>query len=200
MLQNGRYAARLSYATAYTTAAGARAVEFLWELDNPYDANNPKASAKSTLVMTKRDGTPNDAGIQYVRNWATDWDGKDPEWFARNLAFVSLYRIAVTIEDGKVKWVTARNYWEKTQRQASAAPAPCGVPFFDPAKLKELPRKIERTMSGVWCAFRFLAEGKTPDVRDRKWFELIASAAPGKMQVDFTEEDWQKVIDEMLSA
>ena len=68
-------------------------------------------------------------------------------------------------------------------------------PFtYNPELLAALPPEIAPTMKDVWAAFRFATNDKTNAERESKWFEIIRAVAPGKMQIDFTADEWGQVI------
>ena len=113
MLQDGVYDAQLANVAKFKTANGRDALEFLWAIEKP------RISVKSVLVMTKDDGTPNTTGISLTQGWAKDWKGDDINWFIANLSFAKFYRVSVTIEGGKVKWVNERNYWASRSKSKS---------------------------------------------------------------------------------
>ena len=206
MLQDGVYDAQLANVAKFKTANGRDALEFLWAIEKP------RTSVKSVLVMTKDDGTPNTTGISLTQGWAKDWKGDDINWFIANLSFAKFYRVSVTIEGGKVKWVNERNYWASRSKSKSGYPpseASCAAgamrgveveerkkPTFtyNPELLAALPPEIAPTMKDAWAAFRFATNDKTNAERESKWFEIIRAVAPGKMQIDFTADEWRQVI------
>ena len=68
-------------------------------------------------------------------------------------------------------------------------------PFtYNPELLAALPPEIAPTMKDAWAAFRFATNDKTNAERESKWFEIIRAVAPGKMQIDFTADEWRQVI------
>ena len=199
MLQDGVYDAQLADVVKFKTVTGKDALEFLWAIERP------RTSVKSILVMTKDDGTPNTTGISLTQGWAKDWKGDDINWFIANLSFAKFYRVSITIEGGKVKWINERNYWAtrgQGQRSRSTAdgssvnqqPSTINQQPFNPELLAALPPEIAPTMKDAWAAFRFATNDKTNAEREGKWFEIIRAVAPGKMQIDFTADEWRRVI------
>ena len=191
MLQDGVYDAQLANVAKFKTANGRDALEFLWAIEKP------RTSVKSVLVMTKDDGTPNTTGISLTQGWAKDWKGDDINWFIANLSFAKFYRVSVTIEGGKVKWVNERNYWANRSKSKSGVEVEeRKKPTFtyNPELLAALPSEITPTMKDAWAAFRFATNDKTNAEREGKWFEIIRAVAPGKMQIDFTADEWRQVI------
>ena len=189
MLQNGQYDAQLANAVRFKTATGKDAIEFLWATEKP------RASVKSVLVMTKDDGTPNTTGISLTQGWAKDWKGDDLNWFVANLSFAKFYRVSVTIEGGKVKWVNERNYWaSKAKSKVEGEQRKKPTFTYNPELLAALPPEIAPTMKDAWAAFRFATNDKTNAEREGKWFEIIRAVAPDKMQIDFTDDEWRRVI------
>ena len=65
---------------------------------------------------------------------------------------------------------------------------------YSPELLAALPPEIAPTMKDAWAAFRFATNDKTNAERESKWFEIIRAVAPGKMQIDFTADEWRQVI------
>ena len=191
MLQDGVYDAQLANVAKFKTANGRDALEFLWAIEKP------RTSVKSILVMTKDDGTPNTTGISLTQGWAKDWKGDDINWFIANLSFAKFYRVSVTIEGGKVKWVNERNYWASRSKSKSGVEVEeRKKPTFtyNPELLAALPSEITPTMKDAWAAFRFATNDKTNAEREGKWFEIIRAVAPGKLQIDFTADEWRQVI------
>ena len=191
MLQDGVYDAQLANVAKFKTANGRDALEFLWAIEKP------RISVKSVLVMTKDDGTPNTTGISLTQGWAKDWKGDDINWFIANLSFAKFYRVSVTIEGGKVKWVNERNYWASRSKSKSGVEVEeRKKPTFtyNPELLAALPPEIAPTMKDAWAAFRFATNDKTNAEREGKWFEIIRAVAPGKLQIDFTADEWRQVI------
>ena len=191
LLQDGQYDAQLANVAKFKTATGKDALEFLWAIEKP------RTSVKSILVMTKDDGTPNTTGISLTQGWAKDWKGDDINWFIANLSFAKFYRVSVTIEGGKVKWINERNYWAskaKSKVEGEGEQRKHQTFTYNPELLAALPPEIAPTMKDAWAAFRFATNDKTNAERESKWFEIIRAVAPGKMQIDFTADEWRRVI------
>ena len=191
LLQDGQYDAQLVNVAKFKTATGKDALEFLWAIEKP------RTSVKSILVMTKDDGTPNTTGISLTQGWAKDWKGDDINWFIANLSFAKFYRVSVTIEGGKVKWINERNYWAskaKVKVEGEGEQRKRQTFTYNPELLAALPPEIAPTMKDAWAAFRFATNDKTNAERESKWFEIIRAVAPGKMQIDFTADEWRQVI------
>ena len=191
LLQDGQYDAQLANVAKFKTANSRDALELLWAIEKP------RISVKSILVMTKDDGTPNTTGISLTQGWAKDWKGDDINWFIANLSFAKFYRVSVTIEGGKVKWVNERNYWASRSKSKSGVEVEeRKKPTFtyNPELLAALPSEITPTMKDAWAAFRFATNDKTNAERESKWFEIIRAVAPGKLQIDFTADEWRQVI------
>ena len=55
----------------------------------------------------------------------------------------------------------------------------------------------ENDMNTAWVLFRTRNESLTAAERENKWFDLIASVAPGKDQIDLTDSDWQQIINKI---
>ena len=72
---------------------------------------------------------------------------------------------------------------------------PC---IFDPEKIKDQPKDVEPEMNSVLTFFNNVIDERkirtNPRIRLVVWTQLVNSVAPGKLQIEFTADDWQKVI------
>lgn len=202
-VQDGAYDAKLLSAHYGQSKTGKPVVEFLWLIENS------DLTIKSFLHLETRNGLRNTKGIQMTQYWAIDWDGKDPEWFQEHLDVCTKYKVRLTVVNesspsdpartfSHVRWVNPRH------RFADSASEECRVKSEElkdvplrkiaPEAFAELPEGIRATMGGAWGAFSFLTREWSASERERKWFAIIGNVAPGKDQIDFTPEEWQKVI------
>lgn len=195
-LQDGAYDAKLIAAHYGLSRKGKPMVEFVWQIAGS------DQTIKSFLHTENALGLRNAKGIALTQSWAPDWDGSDPAWFEQNPELCSRYEVKLTVVNvasptdpnriySQVKWINPRNHF---QRQAEAAAAKPALREFDAARLATLPEDLTPTMVGAWSAFAYLTEDWSPAAREAKWFDLIAKTAPGKDQIDFTEEDWQTIL------
>jgi len=129
-----------------------------------------------------------------TRAWASDWDEQNLDWFVDKLDFCKFYRVSVTVENGEAKYVNPRDYWSTRPREQAPAPQTAEKPFFDRQLVAELPKEIPRTMLDAWCAFSSACNGKTRAEIEKKWLSMVNKAAPGKLQINFSADDWKKVI------
>lgn len=197
-LQDGAYDAHLVAARYGLSRLGKPIVEFLWKIDSS------DLTVKSFLHLEMKNGLRNVRGIQFTQVWASDWNGTDPEWFEKNIELCSRYPVRLTVvnvespnEPGRlytqVKWVNAR----LSHPVPAKAPDEGGLRRIDPARAAELPDPIVPSMKGAWQAFCFLTSDWTAAERENLWFALVGKVAPGKDQIDFTEAEWSRIINEM---
>lgn len=195
-IPDGIHPAHLAAAQARLSAQGRPMVEFLWRIDGT------NVSLKSYLSLVRADGTPNAKAIALTRRWAPDWDGTDPYWFAEHLDFCRKYPVKLTVRNEPgwkdpsrtfacVAWVNPAHWAPPPRDTAAAKPDPIAL---DVAALAEAPEDLEPTMKNVWGVFTLLYAKVSPTVRDADWLALVSGLLPGKMQIDYTAEDWRRVL------
>lgn len=201
-IQDGAYLAHLAGAQVKLTTTNKLMVAFRWELAEGL------GEIIGYSVLSQADGSLNSKPIEYIRRWCPEWDGVDPYWFEEHLAELRAIEVKLSIRnepsyrDASV--IVPRVVWVNP---AKWSPKPTKTPpeVYDPdnllGELKVLGAApefdlsvVEPTMSDVWSAYAYLCRKIPLAKRDACWIAKVHELVPNKDQIDFTVEDWGKVL------
>lgn len=200
-IQDGAYLAHLAGAQVKLTSTNKLMIVFRWELAEGLGSIN------SYSVISQADGSLNPKPIGYIQRWCPDWDGVDPYWFEEHLAELRALEVKVSIRNEPsyrdTSVIIPVVSWVNPAKWLGAKTPPPEV--YDPdnllGELKVLGDApefdlsvVEPTMSDVWSAYAYLCR-KTPIAkRDACWIAKVHELVPYKDQIDFTKDDWAKVL------
>jgi len=210
MIADGKHEATLFDANFCVTNAGSPAISFVWETTDG-------ERLSYVLCLTDSTGRRNHFGIQVTRRWATAWDGSDLTWFRVNREALLGTRALLSVRDGHIEWVTpsAKSKCEVEERNLAAdqhnengdhhrQPQPSTSTssrsiriklIVDPAKLSEMPERIEPTFEEARALFDILTEGTDKLDADKVWTLMAKKIGP--LQIDFGDAEWQQMIDKI---
>ena len=201
-IQDGAYLAHLAGAQVKLTSTNKLMIVFRWELAEG------RGSINSYSVISQADGALNPKPIGYIQRWCPEWDGSDPYWFEEHLAELRALEVKVSIRNEPsyrdanaiipvVSWVNPAKWTPTAKRTPPEVYDPDNLlgelkvlgdaPEFDLAV-------VEPTMSDVWGAYAYLCRKIPIAKRDACWIAKVRELVPGKDQIDFTHEDWGKVL------
>jgi len=195
MIADGKYEATLFDADFCVTNAGTPGISFVWET---------KDGERTSYLLTLTDSTgrPNHFVIQLTRRWATEWNGCDLVWFRENREELLGTRVVLTVRGGQVEWVKKKvggdHHSSPTPNAYTSADGNADRRILiklvvDPAKLSEMPERIEPNFEEAKTLFDALTEGTDKLDADKVWTLLAKKVGP--LQIDFGEAEWQQMID-----
>ena len=188
------------------SAKGTPYLTFLWKTEQGVEL-------KSFFFLTDKSGGPNENGKTLVRKWCPNWDGGE-YWFNEHFDEVSKIAVILIVKNEPsykdpsqiypvVKWVNpigghqspTTNYQSPTTNYQSPTTTPP-----DPANRAEFASYLDQLtpmMADAWAAINILYRGKSAAFVEKAWFSIIDTYSNGKDQDQFTEAQWQSVINHM---
>ena len=190
MIPNGCYTASL--VRAEIAPMEPTRIWFTWQLEQM------GTQLYSSFYPLQKDGTRNARGVASIRSWAANWDGHSLSWFAEQLAAGEVFRVKLFVKAmphpndptrtiPTIVFIAPLN--EATQK-------PIETPVFE--GFERIPANLEPTMQNAWNIYAMLTEHATSFVRDRWWINRVHQLVP-KNQVDFTADDWRRVIADIIN-
>lgn len=206
-IQDGSYEARLDGAQTKLTMSGKLMIVFAWKLESG-------ESIRSASVINQADGALNPKAIDYIRRWCPQWDGADPYYFEEHIDELKALKVRLSIRnepsyrdpsviEPKVKWVNPLTWSEWKPKRVGEVEGEGSDDALDPeALMTSLSRDGEidlklvlPTMNEVWSAYAYLCRDVPRPKRNACWIAAVARLVPGKDQIDFTAEDWERVLE-----
>ena len=219
-IQDGAYRARMTGAQVKLSSKGTPYLTFLWKTEQDFEL-------KSFFFLTDKTGGPNEKGKALVRKWCPKWDGSEywfNEHFdeVSQIPVTLVVKNEPSFKDPSliyptVKWVNPANSYS---RQSCSADRLVGCSDgsspncqsdtqvgFDieasvptPESRTEFESYLDQlspTMADAWTAINVLYRGKSAAFIEKAWFSIIDTYANGKDQDQFSEAQWQSVINHM---
>jgi len=196
MIADGKHPAKLFDITFGSTSSGAQLVSFVWDLT---DCNERVSYA---FAMTDSAGRPNRFAILVTRRWSLAWDGTDLDWFRAHREELLGTPALVQTRDEKFEWISPMVVNNETGNH----PCPTSNPqppnstksfhvklVVDPAKLAEMPERIEPNFAEAMTLFEAITEGTAKLDADLVWTLIAAKVGP--LQIDFGEPEWTEMIE-----
>ena len=210
LLQDGAYRAKMTGAQVKLSAKGTPYLTFLWKTEQGVEL-------KSFFFLTDKSGGPNENGKTLVRKWCPNWDGGE-YWFNEHFDEVSKIAVILIVKNEPsykdpsqiypvVKWVNPIGGQRDLQRGSGVPTASeeCDATASqptppDPANRAEFASYLDQLtpmMADAWAAINILYRGKSAAFVEKAWFSIIDTYSNGKDQDQFTEAQWQSVINHM---
>ena len=202
------------------SAKGTPYLTFLWKTEQGVEL-------KSFFFLTDKSGGPNENGKALVRKWCPKWDGGEywfNEHFdeVSRIPVILIVHNEPSYKDPSqiypvVKWVNPANGYGRSTCSAgplvgcsdesspnSQSDTEVGVDSEtsvpDPKNRAEFASYLDQltpTMADAWAAINILYRGKSAAFVEKAWFSIIDTYSNGKDQDQFTEAQWQSVINHM---
>ena len=203
-IQDGAYRARMTGAQVKLSFKGTPYLTFLWKTEQDFEL-------KSFFFLTDKTGGPNEKGKALVRKWCPQWDGSE-YWFNEHFDEVSQIPVILVVKNEPsfkdpsliyptVKWVNPIGVSLSSPRSATTEALP--EPADDPptpesrAEFESYLDQLSPTMADAWTAINVLYRGNSAAFIEKAWFSIIDTYANGKDQDQFSEAQWQSVINHM---